>query len=134
VRVAIDDRFQLGVMLVNHGFFAVFGSTSRVVRTGVTALEAGRIDGRELHATTLLFQATDRDVEQALDVRGRQQPLAGLVQRAEMGNLRQTEFGLKIGEILQHAANAAIVGVEESLQDQTGEQLRLRVDLWTVSV
>ena len=47
MRVAIDNRLQLGEMPVNDGLFAVFGAASRVVRTGVAALEAENGDLRD---------------------------------------------------------------------------------------
>ena len=63
-----------------------------------------------------------------------QQALARLVQRREMRHGREPQAGTEIGMIGQVGADATIVGLEESLQDQAGKELRLRVAMGTKAV
>ena len=46
-----------------------------------------------------------------------------------MRDLVQAEVQAQLGEVLQHPDDAAVVGLEEGLQGQDGEQLVLRVIL-----
>ncbi len=49
----------------------------------------------------------------------------GFLQRCEMRDLRETEDLLKLVRILQDGNNPAVVGPEELLQGQHGQQLVL---------
>lgn len=72
--------------------------------------------------------------QQTFDPSCREQPSGSLLQRGKMRDLLQAQNRTQFGQVGQILANAAIVGLKEDLQHQAGEQLGLRVDLWTVEV
>ena len=51
-----------------------------------------------------------------------------------MGHLGQAEVVAQGGEVGQQLDDAAVVGLEEGLQDQAGEQLGLRIEFGTIAM
>jgi hypothetical protein len=56
-----------------------------------------------------------------------QQATTGFLHRGEVWYAAQSDGAAQVGEILQEGGQAPIVGLEEDFEDQTDEQLGLRV-------
>lgn len=65
-------------------------------------------------------------MQQASGVRLPQQPNRRFLQRGEVRNRGQFQGPRQIGELLQLGGDAAVVSFEERLENEAGEQLRLR--------
>src|SRR5262249_26353456 len=70
-------------------------------------------------------QAADGAAQQAAEARAGQQAAAGLVQGGVVGAGPQAQGAGQVGQVLQEDGQAAVVGLEEDLEHQAGEQLRL---------
>ncbi len=105
-----------------------------VVATGVAAVQAGRVEGCPLHAPAAAEEAVDRRAEQPPGHGQAQQAATGLLRRGKVGHDFQGQNPAQVGMVGELSCQAAVVGLEEGLEEQTGEQLVLCEFLGAVAV
>lgn len=126
VAAAVEGGFELGEAAVRHGLPVFLGAAAaHVVAAGVAAVQARRIQGDARQAAPPAQEMTDGAVEEAAGHGRAQQAAAGLLRRGEVGHAGQAEDGAQVAMVAQLDGQAAIVGLEEGLQDQASEQLGL---------
>ena len=118
------------------GFTGSFSSFHKV-RTDVTRLETGAIDGRQLHLLPDDLRAhgvIDGFGQQAIRMMRTQQPTGCLVKRREVWDQIQLDGSCQVGRIFQKCRELAIIEPVKLFEYQTREQLRLRELLRTTRV
>ena len=97
-------------------------------------LQPGAVHRRQRDGRLQLLQVLaepHRHVQEAVGELGTQESLCCLLQRAMVGNVRELNGRCQLRRVLQELLDAPIVAVQELLEYQAGEQLRLRVRLGT---
>ena len=95
----------------------------------MAAVQTRGIEGGTAYAAAPPQMPADGGAEQPTRSAAAQQALAGLVQGGEVGHTAQADGPTQVLAIVQQGSDAAVVGLEEGLEDQADEQLRLRVQL-----
>lgn len=127
--------------------FLPLGAAGDVVAAGVAAVQAAGVhrspaDARA-SASSSAPAAPPPPFHETLDRRGQQrvgallrgeQALGRLLQRGEVRHVLQAQHLYQVRQVEQHRRDAAVVGLEEGLEHQAGEELRLGVDLGAVAV
>src|SRR5262249_2279799 len=131
--LASEGGFQCGVATVSNGLPPLCGAVASadVVAAGMAAVQARRIEGGTLHPLLAYHKAMHGGAEELLSDRPLQQSPRGLLQGREVRHDGQAENGAQVGVLLQMHDDPTVVGLEEGLEDQAGEQLRLGVLLGT---
>src|SRR5439155_23756124 len=124
-------QFEFGITTVRHPLPALAGgaTTADVIQAAVATVQARGVESSAGHAAAPPQMAADSGAEQASCAGHAEQAAAGLLQGREVGNAAQTHGLTQIPPLLQQCREAAIVGLEEGLEDQAGEELRLGVQL-----
>lgn len=133
VGATVDRHLELGVVVVNHdlpAFCAAVAATD-VIGTAVTAIQPGGVEGGTLDPPAAFQETSDRRGQQTASHGLAEQAPAGLLERGEMRNRAESQDTAKIRVILQQVGDAAIVCLEEGLEDEAGKQLWLRIPLRT---
>ena len=134
--VRATHQAQLGVMVINHGFPGVSHALAAAdeVATGTTAFEARRIDRRAFHPLPPAQVQANGGLQKSPRRPREQQAMRGFLEGGEVGNLLQFQNGKQRRMVFKMGRQAAVVGPQEVLQHQAGEQLVLRELLGTVAV
>ncbi len=132
----IADHAQFGIAMINDcfpGTSDLFAAANEV-RTRRPALQTRGINcgGRDASASAHLLP--DGRVQQAPGRLRGEQSSRGFLQRCEVGNTFEFHNLNQCRVIGQVGDNASIVGLEEVLQYQAGEELMLRKHFGTVSM
>src|SRR5262249_31579545 len=120
---AIDGPFQLGEAAVNDGLPMLLGAApaADVVGAASATVQPGGVEGRPLDSLPAAAGGTDGGGEQPAGDREAQQTAAGLLQDGEVGDGLQAEGSPEVGVLGQVRDEAAVVGLEEGLEDQTSK-------------
>src|SRR5262245_3465408 len=116
---ALEARLQLGVAAVTHRLLGrcAFGPAAHVVLAAAAAVHAGGVEGGQFHAAAAAQQAADGVRQQAVGAAQREQAPAGFLQGGPVGDASQAQGVGEVGPLLQQDGDAAVVGLEEDLQD-----------------
>ena len=128
MRLHITDHTQFGKAMINDGFprAADVSSPAHEVAAGGTRLQAGRVDRRATNASLAAHVFLDRGVEQASGRRSGEQTPRRLLQRRVVRNRVELQGLQQRRAIRQMSDHAPIVGLQETLEDQTSKELMLR--------
>lgn len=133
VCVAIAQHPELGEPAVRPTFTVLLalGPTSHEVVADVggfkaAGVEGSPLDGRLAGSLPSRPRLLQRLIQQGLHVRRLQKPTAGLLDRGEVRHAGQAQRAAEVGVVVQDGDDAAVIGLVELLEDEAGEQLRLR--------
>jgi hypothetical protein len=91
-------------------------------------------EGRPLHPRPAAQETADGEAQQPAQAPPAQHAGGGLLQGGPVGHAAQAEGAAEVGQLFEVDGDAPVVGLEEGLQGQAGEQLRLGVRLGAVLV
>src|SRR5262245_4413043 len=132
----IERCLEFGVAAVSDAMQAWFSgvSTPHVVVAASTAIQARGVQSDAWKTSAVLKETAHSGVEQAPGSRDSEQPPTCLLERGEVRNALQVQKTAQGVEVAQDRGDAAIVGFEERLQNQTDKELMLGVGFGTESM
>jgi hypothetical protein len=132
----IAGNFEFGKAAVSDGLpgASFAGASSDEVATGVTAIQAGGVEGDAGAAAPPTEEAAHSAVQQAAGAWLAEQTGRGLLQSGKVGNALQADSPGQIRGVGQVLGDAAVIGVQKGLQHQASEQLGLGIEFWTVAM
>lgn len=134
--VAVAHDAQLGKAMINHAFprAADVPAAADEVAAGRRAFEARGVDRRAFDAPPAAHVQTHRRLQESSGRSGQEQALGRFLQGGVMGDLAQPQGFDQRRAVGQLRHDAAIVGPQEVLQRQAGEELMLRERLGATGV
>lgn len=127
----VHGQFELGIAALNDPLPLLARGTAATdtIATAVATSQARGIESGVAHPAPPPQLPADGGAEQTPRPGQAQQTLASLLQRGKVGNVAQTDRPPQVPIIAEQRRDAAIVGLDAGLEDQTNEQLRLGVQL-----
>jgi hypothetical protein len=139
VAAAIDDDAHLGKTSIGHRFplFLALSASADEVVTGVMSFESAAVDGGETPFASGEFRVSPLyhcGVEKFVGWSFEEESIGGFVQGGEVWDRFEFNDAAEVAAVLEEFGYAAIVGLQEFLENQTGEELVLGEFLGAESV
>ena len=134
VRIAIHRDRQFGPASIGHRVveircFEAPLATPDEVSADVPGFEPAAVDREAFDAIVLFHRHHNRRVEHAIGQPFSEQPTRCFVQCRVIGDAFEPEHAAQLGQVVEVSFDAAVVGTEERLEYEAGEQLGLGEDL-----
>ena len=126
---AANEDVKLWVAGVPTGPHRIAAGATREVGADLPRFQPGGVGRGDADPATSGQEPPDGGLKQRCGRLGGQEAFAGLLKRGVMGHATEADDGPQIRAIGQQGGDAAIVGFEERLEDQAGEDLMLGIRL-----